>query len=99
MSDQPDSMDTRARDARVSRFGKMMRRMMLFSLLVGAAAAAVVVQGDQSPSIHKIIATAILAGGSVMMAGFLMSLVFMSNSSGHDADVASAAEDMKDERK
>ena len=46
MSDQPDSMDTRARDARVSRFGKMMRRMALFSLLVGAVAAAAVVHGD-----------------------------------------------------
>lgn len=82
--------DPELRSGQRLRFGRLMKRMALFSAAVAAIAAFVIAQGD-SVSIHMIVATAILAGGSVMMAAFLMGLIFYSNASGHD-DAAAAHE-------
>ncbi|WP_260483140.1 hypothetical protein [Sphingomicrobium flavum] len=75
--------DPDARNAGRQRFGRLMKRMALFSLAV-ALVAAFIISREEMVSIHMIIATFILAGGSVMMASFLMGLIFYSNSSGHD---------------
>ncbi|MBB3764907.1 hypothetical protein [Sphingomicrobium lutaoense] len=95
MNDEPRDPATSRRPDRRRHFAKAMRWMAVFSLAVGGLAAALVAQGEEAVSIHLLLATAILAGGSVMMAGFLMSLIFYSNASGHDE---AAARHEKDEQ-
>ena len=58
--------------------------MALFSIVVAAVAVLLVARGDEGVHIHMLIATALGAGLSVLLAGALMSLVFLSSSTGHD---------------
>ena len=66
------------------RFRRIMKWMALFSMAVAAIAVLLVARGDNGTHIHMLIATALGAGLSVLLAGALMSLVFLSSSSGHD---------------
>ena len=66
------------------RFRRIMRWMALASVLVAAAAVGLVAWGSEGFHIHMMIATALGAGLSVLLAGALMSLIFLSSSSGHD---------------
>ena len=66
------------------RFRRIMKWMALFSMAVAAIAVLLVARGDNGTHIHMMIATALGAGLSVLLAGALMSLVFLSASSGHD---------------
>lgn len=66
------------------RFRRIMKWMALFSMAVAAIAVLLVARGDNGTHIHMMIATALGAGLSVLLAGALMSLVFLSSSSGHD---------------
>ena len=52
-----------------------------------------VARGDRSINAHMLIASALGAGLSVPLAGALMSLVFLSSSSGHDAEANRFEED------
>ncbi|HEX9155633.1 MAG TPA: hypothetical protein VF819_08715, partial [Nitrospira sp.] len=61
-----------------------MKWMALFSIVVAAVAVLLVARGDEGVHIHMLIATALGAGLSVLLAGALMSLVFLSSSTGHD---------------
>jgi hypothetical protein len=61
-----------------------MKWMALFSIAIAAIAVLLVARGDQGFHIHMLIATALGAGLSVLLAGALMSLAFLSSSSGHD---------------
>jgi hypothetical protein len=61
-----------------------MKWMALFSVVVAAIAVLLVMRGDKGAHIHMMIATALGAGLSVLLAGALMSLVFLSADSGHD---------------
>jgi len=88
-----------APDPRLSvlqRFRRIMKWMALFSIVVAAVAVLLVARGDEGVHIHMLIATALGAGLSVLLAGALMSLVFLSSSTGHD-DEANRFEE--DERK
>ena len=67
------------------RFRRIMKWMALFAITVAAIAVLLVARGQEGTHIHMMIATALGAGLSVLLAGALMSLVFLSNSSGHDA--------------
>jgi hypothetical protein len=69
------------------RFRRIMKWMALFSMAVAAIAVLLVARGDNGTHIHMLIATALGAGLSVLLAGALMSLVFLSSSSGHDDEV------------
>ncbi len=69
--------------------------MALFSIAVAAIAVFLVSRGEEGLHIHMMIATALGAGLSVLLAGALMSLVFLSNSSGHD-DEANRFEEADD---
>ena len=72
------------------------RRRYLRALAVGGAFAAtvaviavlLVARGESEFRMHMLIATALGVGLSVFLAVALMSLVFLSNSSGHDRDAA-----------
>jgi hypothetical protein len=70
------------------RFRRIMKWMALFSMAVAAIAVLLVARGDNGTHIHMLIATALGAGLSVLLAGALMSLVFLSSSSGHDDEVS-----------
>ena len=76
-------------------FRRIMKWMALFSIAVAAIAVLLVARGDNGTHIHMLIATALGAGLSVLLAGALMSLVFLSSSSGHD-DEASQFEKEQD---
>jgi hypothetical protein len=61
-----------------------MRWVALFAIVVAAIAVLLVARGDTGTHIHILIATALGSGLSVLLAGALMSLVFLSANSGHD---------------
>ena len=77
------------------RFRRIMKWMALFSITVAAIAVLLVARGDNGPHVHVLSATALGAGLSVLLAGALMSLVFLSSSSGHD-DEANRFEEEQD---
>jgi hypothetical protein len=77
------------------RFRRIMKWMALFSITVAAIAVLLVARGDKGIHVHMLIATALGAGLSVLLAGALMSLVFLSSSSGHD-DEANRFEEEQD---
>jgi len=69
-------------------FLKIMRLGALFSIAIAAVAVALVAQGESTVRIHMLIATALGVGLSVLLGIALMSLVFLSNRLGQDADAA-----------
>ena len=70
-----------------------MRWMALFSIVIAAIAVLLVIRGEERATVHMMIATALGAGLSVLLAGALMSLAFLSASSGHDAEANRFEED------
>ena len=85
-----------APDPRLSvlqRFRRIMKWMALFSIVVAAVAVLLVARGDEGVHIHMLIATALGAGLSVLLAGALISLVFLSSSTGHDDEANRFEED------
>lgn len=70
------------------RFRRIMTWMALFAIVVAAIAVLLVARGDTGVHIHMLIATALGVGMTVLLATALMTLVFLSSSSGHD-DAAS----------
>ena len=76
-------------------FLKIMRWGALFSFAVAGLAVALVSRGDETVHIHMLIATALGVGLSVLLGIALMSLVFLSNRMGQDADAANHSQ--KDE--
>ena len=70
------------------RFVKMMRIGALFSIVVAALAVALVARGQSELHIHMLIATALGIGLTVMLATALMTLIFLSSKTGHDANAA-----------
>ena len=68
------------------RFVAIMRVAAAFSIVIAVIAAVLVARGSDELHIHMLIATALGAGLSVMLGTALMTLVFLSNRHGHDAD-------------
>jgi hypothetical protein len=66
------------------RFRRIMKWMALVSIAVAALAVVLVASGNEGVHIHMMIATALGAGLTVMLAAALMTLAFLSSSSGHD---------------
>jgi uncharacterized membrane protein len=69
-------------------FVKIMRWGALFSLAIAAIAVVLVAQGDETIHIHMLIATGLGVGLSMLLGIALMTLVFLSNRMGQDADAA-----------
>jgi hypothetical protein len=91
----PDPIES-PRLSMLRRFRRIMKWMALFSIAVAAIAVLLVARGDNGTHIHMLIATALGAGLSVLLAGALMSLVFLNSSSGHD-DEANRFEEEQDQ--
>ena len=68
----------------LSRFRRIMRWMAALSIVIAAIAVLLVARGDKGVHVHMLIATALGVGLTVLLATGLMSLVFLSSSSGHD---------------
>ena len=67
-----------------ARFWRIFRLLAILSVVVAAIAVLFVARGQDEIRIHMLIATALGTGFMVLVGGALMSLVFLSASSGHD---------------
>ena len=72
------------RHSMLARFRRIMKWMALVSIAVAIIAVLLVASGDSGVHLHMMIATALGAGLTVLLAGALMTLAFLSSSSGHD---------------
>ncbi len=70
------------------RFVRIMRVAAAFSIVIAALAVALVARGQSELHIHMLIATALGIGLTVLLGTALMTLIFLSNNSGHDANAA-----------
>ncbi len=70
------------------RFWRIFRLLCLFSVVIAAVAVALVTQGAGEVHASLIIATALGVGLTVLVGTSLMTLVFLSDASGHDQDVS-----------
>jgi hypothetical protein len=69
------------------RFWRIFRLLALLSILIAAIAVVLVARGDPTVHIHMLIATALGIGLTALLGTGLMTLVFISSSSGHDEQV------------
>ena len=69
-----------------NRFWRVFRLLALLATIVGAIAAILVSRGDSTVHIHMMIATFLGAGLTFLLGTSLMTLTFLSSSSGHDDD-------------
>lgn len=76
------------RHSMLRRFRRIMTWMALFSIVIAAIAVLLVARGDEGFHPQMMIATALGVGLTVLLGTALMTLVFLSSSSGHD-DAAS----------
>lgn len=80
---EPDPIPS-PRDSTMRRFGRTFRLLALLSIVVAAIGVALVTRGAGEIHASLIIATALGIGLTVLVGTGLMTLVFLSNSSGHD---------------
>jgi hypothetical protein len=92
---RPDPIPS-PRHSMIRRFVRIMRWMAAFAIVVAGIAVLLVAAGEESAPVHMLIATALGVGLTVLLAGALMSLVFLSSSSGHD-DEAGASRGKEEE--
>ena len=69
-----------------------MRLLAMLSIVIAAIAVALVARGEDPVHVHALIATALGVGLMVLLATGLMTLVFLSASSGHDERASSHEE-------
>ena len=69
------------------RFWRIFRLLALLSVVVAAIAVLFVARGQEEIHIHLLVATALGTGFMMLVGGALMSLVFLSASSGHDDSI------------
>jgi hypothetical protein len=83
------------RHSTMQRFWRIFRLLALLAIVIAAIAVLLVARGDPTPlaHIHMLIATALGIGLTVLVGTGLMTLVFISNSSGHDEAAASFHEE------
>jgi hypothetical protein len=66
------------------RFWRIFRLLALLSIVIAALAVFLVARGDPTLHVHMLVATALGIGLTVLLGTGLMTLVFLSSSSGHD---------------
>jgi NAD/NADP transhydrogenase beta subunit len=80
---QPDPLPS-PRHSMIRRFWRVFRLLALLSIVIAAMAVVLVARGDPTLHIHMLIATALGVGLTVLLGTALMTLAFLSSSSGHD---------------
>lgn len=79
----PDPLPS-PRHSTLRRFWRIFRLLALLSIIIAAIAVVLVARGDPATHVHMLIATALGVGLTVLLGTALMTLVFLSSSSGHD---------------
>ena len=79
----PDPLPS-PRHSTMHRFWRAFRLLALLSIVIAAIAVILVARGDPATHVHMLIATALGIGLTVLLGTGLMTLVFVSSSSGHD---------------
>ncbi|MEO6225923.1 MAG: hypothetical protein ABIO80_08760 [Sphingomicrobium sp.] len=92
---QPDPVPS-PRFVVMRRFWRVFRLLALLSIVIAALAVVLVARGDPALHIHMLIATALGIGLTVLLGTGLMTLAFLSASSGHD-DQATTKPHQKDQ--
>lgn len=80
---RPDPLPA-PRQTTMRRFWRIFRLLALLSIVVAAIAVVLVARGDPTIHIHMLIATALGIGLTMLLGTGLMTLAFLSSSSGHD---------------
>lgn len=93
---RPDPIPS-PRGSALRRFRRVMRWMTLVSIASAAIAVWFVARGESEMKIHMLIATALGAGLTVLLGAALMTLAFVSSSSGHDEEAHRHREGHTDE--
>ena len=78
------------------RFWRVFRLLALLSIAIAAVAVVLVARGDSTVHVHMMIATALGVGLTVLLGTGLMTLVFLSSSSGHDDQATGRKNDRED---
>jgi len=91
---QPDPIPS-PRQSMMRRFWRIFRLLALLSIVIAGIAVVLVARGDPTPMrhVHMLIATALGIGLTVLVGTGLMTLVFISNSSGHDEAASRTAKE------
>ena len=84
--------------ALLRRFWRIFRLLALLSIAIAALAVYLVARGDPTLHIHMLIATALGIGFTVLIGMALMTLVFLSSSSGHDDAAVTHLHEDEDKR-
>ena len=79
------------------RFWRIFRLLALLSIVIAAIAVVLVARDDPTTHINMLIATALGTGFTVLIGTGLMTLVFISSSSGHDDAVSNFHEENDEE--
>jgi len=74
-------------------FRRIMKWLALFSIVIAAIAVLLVVRGAEDAPVQMLIATALGIGLTVLLGTGLMTLAFLSSSSGHDGEVRELSKD------
>jgi len=82
----------------MQRFWRIFRLLAVLSAVVAAIAVVIVTSGEGEVHASLIIATALGVGLSMLLGAALMTLVFLSSSSGHDEQAAPKIRDESDDQ-
>ena len=93
---QPDPIPS-PRHTMMRRFWRIFRLLALLSIVVAAIAVFVVARGDSGVHVHMLVATALGVGLTVLLGTGLMTLAFLSSSSGHDERATTRSREQDDE--
>jgi hypothetical protein len=78
-------------------FWRIFRLLAILSIIVAAIAVVLVARGDPATHVHMLIATALGVSLTVLLGTGLMTLVFLSSSSGHDDQAATRLHQEKED--
>ena len=82
----------------IQRFWRIFRLLAVLSAVVAAIAVIIVTSGEGEVHASLIIATALGVGLSMLLGAALMTLVFLSSSTGHDEQAAPKIRDESDDQ-
>ena len=80
---RPDPLTT-PRHSTIRGFWRVLRLLAVLAITIAALAVVLVARGDPVVHAHMLVATALGVGITVLLGTGLMTLVFLSSSSGHD---------------
>jgi hypothetical protein len=80
------------------RFWRVFRLLALLAIAIAAIAVLLVARGDPTVHVHMLIATALGVGLTVLLGTGLMTLVFLSSSSGHDEQATGSSKERDDDQ-